>query len=331
MASEALSQNEIDQLFVRGGRADAQSARRPAHHDVQVYDFRRPHRVSKERLRTLEAMYERLVKSLEGWLISRVRGQVELTLQGVEQFSFGEFVLSLPTPCASYIFDVRDTGGQQGVVDLGPEFCAFLVDRLFGGSGQPMPLERSLSLIERQAVRIVADRVTSLLGEIWQDHVALDLALSGFETFPEILQAARREDPVLVANIEVRAPGTSSLMLVCLPFSVLDKFFATSEQRSVNVGTGSEREREQSRELTEGQVRATRVPVAARLPEFRMTMRALGNLEVGGVISTGIPRDATIHVRVGSQERFRATAGRVGRSLAVRVIDAPEQRTAPAE
>lgn len=85
-----------------------------------MYDFRRPHRVSKERLRTLEAMYERLVKSLEGWLIGRVRGQVELSLQSVEQFSFGEFVLSLPTPCASYIFDVRDTGGQQGVIDLAP-------------------------------------------------------------------------------------------------------------------------------------------------------------------------------------------------------------------
>ena len=329
MASEALSQNEIDQLFGRSGAAAPARAARRQSVDVQVYDFRRPHRVSKERLRTLEAMYERLVKSLEGWLIGRVRGQVELSLQGVEQFSFGEFVLSLPTPCASYIFDVRDTGGQQGVIDLGPEFCAFLVDRLFGGSGQPAPLDRSLTVIERQAVRIVADRVTTLLTEIWQDHVALDVTLSGFETFPEIIQAARREDPVLVANIEVRAAGTSSLLLVCLPFAVLDKFFATSEQRRVNVGTGSEREREQSRELTESQLRATRVPVSARLPEFRMSMRTLGSLAVGGVISTGIPRDATITVRVGSQERFRASAGRVGRSLAVRVIDTAEPTPPP--
>jgi flagellar motor switch protein FliM len=329
MSSEALSQNEIDQLF--GGRSGGGRAARRQHVDVQVYDFRRPHRVSKERLRTLEAMYERLVKSLEGWLIGRVRGQVELTMQSVEQFSFGEFVLSLPTPCASYIFDVRDTGGQQGVVDLGPEFCAFLVDRLFGGSGAPTPLNRSLSLIERQAVRMVAEKVTTLLGEIWGDHVALDLALSGFETFPEILQASRREDPVLVANIEVRAAGTSCLLLICLPFAVLDKFFATSEQRRVNVGTGSEREREQSRELTEAQVRVTRVPVAARLPEFRMSMQALGELAVGGVIPTGIPRNAPIHVRVGTQERFRGAAGRVGRSLAVRVVEVPDAAPAPSD
>lgn len=183
-------------------------------------------------------------------------------------------------------------------------------------------------MIERQAVRIVADRVTALLSEIWHDHVALDLGIAGFETSPEILQAARREDPVLVANVEVRAGGTSCLLLVCLPFAVLDKFFATSEQRRVNVGTGSERE--QSRELTEAQVRVTRVPIAARLPEFRMSMHALGNLAVGGVISTGIPRDATIHVHVGTQERFRATAGRVGRNLAVRVIDAPAAPDDPA-
>ena len=78
--------------------------------DVQVYDWRRPHRVSKERLRTLEAMYERLVKGLEAWLVSRVRGQVEVRLQGVEQFSFGEFTLSLPMPCSAFIFDIAGTG-----------------------------------------------------------------------------------------------------------------------------------------------------------------------------------------------------------------------------
>jgi flagellar motor switch protein FliM len=322
MASDTLSQNEIDALLGGSGRAASPIAL-SGDQNVQVYDFRRPHRVSKERLRTLEAMYERLVKSLEGWLIGRVRGQVEMRLQSVEQFSFGEFTLSLPTPCASYMVDIRNSGGQQGVIDFGHEFAYFLVDRLFGGGAGSAPtiMQRSLTPIERMAVRQVAERVNSLVVEIWQDHVELDLNLTGFESFPEIMQAVDKDEPVLVANLEVSAAGLSSLVLICLPFSVLDKFFSASGQKRINTMTGTEREKDAARERAEGSLRATRVSVAARLPAFPLTLRELSALEPGSVLSTGIPRDCQLQVLVGEQERFRGSAGRVGRRLAVRLLD----------
>jgi flagellar motor switch protein FliM len=253
--------------------------------------------------------------------VGRVRGQVEMRLQSVEQFSFGEFTLSLPTPCATYIFDVAESGGQQGVIDIGHDFSYFLVDRLFGGSGTPTILSRALTPVERMAVRSVAEKVTALLEEVWQDYVPLELVLSGFESSPEILQIANREDPVLVANVEVSAGATSSLLLICLPFSVLDKFFTASGQKRVNTMTGTEREREAARERAETSLRATRVPVSARLPAFPMSLRELSALEPGSVISTGIARDTTLEVRVGEQQRFRGTAGRVGQRLAVRLLD----------
>jgi flagellar motor switch protein FliM len=318
VTTDLLSQHDIDRLL-DGGSGPAGAG--GVNVDVQVYDFRRPHRVSKERLRTLEAMYERMVKSLEGWLIGRVRGQVEMRLQSVEQFSFGEFTLSLPTPCATYVFDVADSGGQQGVIDIGHDFSYFLVDRLFGGSGVPSILGRALTPVERMAVRSVADRVASLLEEVWQDYVPLELEISGFESAPEILQIANREDPVLVANVEVSAGQTSSLLLICLPFSVLDKFFSASGQKRINTMTGTEREKEAARERAEGSLRATRVPVCARLPAFPLTLRELSALEPGSVLSTGIPRDCQLQVLVGEQERFRGSAGRVGRRLAVRLLD----------
>src|SRR5688500_5725198 len=188
MSSDMLSQFDIDRLL--GGAGAAVPAAAPSalggfggsggpgggiEQEVTAYDFRRPHRISKERLRTLEAMYERLCKSLEGWLVSRARGHVELRLQSVEQFSFGEFTLSLPTPCASYVFDVKGSGGVQGVIDVGHEFAYFLIDRLFGGSGQPSMPGRALSPVERLAVRTGAERLAQLLEEIWFDHVPLEL------------------------------------------------------------------------------------------------------------------------------------------------------------
>jgi flagellar motor switch protein FliM len=316
MASGTLSQNEIDQLL--GGMNVIGAAGRDD--GAQLYDFRRPHRVSKERLRTLEAMYERMVKSLEGWIIGRIRGQIELRLQSVEQFSFGEFTMSLSTPCASFLLDINDSGGQQAIVDIGQEFSLFLVDKLFGGGGNPLSENRPLTRVERMALRSVIDRTTTLLQEAWADHVAMSFSMSSFEAFPDILlQTANRDDPVLVANIQVTAGETNSLMLICLPFGVLDKFFTNTSKRRINTATGSEHERAASRLIAEQSLRATRVPVAARLPEFNMSMRDLASLTEGGIIATALPCNSPIRIRVGAQERFIGTAGRVGQQLAVQL------------
>jgi len=317
MASETLSQNDIDRLLGGGARVSPHAA---ASLDVQVYDWRRPHRVSKERLRTLEAMYERLVKSLEAWLISRVRGQIEIRLQSVEQFSFGEFTLSLPTPCSSFVFEIAGTG-QKGVLDVGPEFSTYVVDRLFGGEGMGTVLTRALTPIERMAVRSIADRVATLLQEIWQDYVPMEINITAFESSPEILQVVNREDPVLVANVELTAGNATSLLLICLPFSVLDKFFNSSGQQRSALLTTSELERAATRQRSEAALRATKVPLTARLPEFQLSMRDIARLDVGTVIPTNIPKESRVIVRAGTQERFIGHPGRVNGNLAVRIVD----------
>ena len=324
MSSETLSQHDIDRLLGGGSRQSPAAA--AVAMDVQVYDFRRPHRVSKERLRTLEAMYERLVKGLEAWLISRVRGQMEVRLQSVEQFSFGEFTLSLPMPCSSFIFDITGTG-QKGVIDVGPEFSTYIIDRLFGGEGTGSALTRALTPIERMAVRSVADKVTGLLQEIWQDHVAMDLSITGFESSPEILQVVNREDPVLVANVEFTTGNVSSLLLICLPFSVLDKFFTSSGQQRNALLTTSDQERETTRQRSESALRATKVPLTARLPDFQLSMRDIAGISEGTIIPTGIPIDARVIVRAGTQERFIGHPGRVSGNLAVRIVDAVPSAT----
>jgi flagellar motor switch protein FliM len=320
VASETLSQNEIDLLL---GNAAPRSAprRRTGDQEIQVYDFRRPHRVSKERLRALEALYGRMTKSLETWLMGRMRGPIGLTLQSVEQLSFGEFLLSLSSPCAAYIVDIHDSGGQQGVIAFGSELAFLIVDRLLGGSGAPTIPDRALTAIERLVVRTAAERAAIYTAESWHDQVPLALTVSGFESVPEIIQACNREDPVLVATIEVRMDDLSSLVVVALPFIVLEKFFASSGRKSVNAATGSERERVANRELTARLLRSTRVTVAARLPDVKLALRELAALRVGGILATGVATNAELNVLVGNQPRFHAAHGKVGGRLAVRILD----------
>ncbi len=324
-SSQQLSQSDIDRLM-RGEVQPDRFDQSLSSVDVQTYDFQRPHRVSNDRQRTIEAMYSRLVKSFEGWLMGRVRCVVDLRLQSVEQIAFGDYALSLPASCNSFILDIKDNDGanavgEQAVIDIGRELAYFLVDRLFGGGAESTILDRALTPIERLAVRVVAERIMQLIHEIWQDHVQLDLELSGFESIPEIIQAAPREAPVLVTNIDASFAGTTSLVSICLPLSVLEKFFVMSNNAKQSAGHAPRRDTSGQRVVTERALRATRVEVAARLPDFRLSMRDIAGLKVGSMLSTGIPVDSPVNLLVGNQARFRTAAGRVGRKLAVRVLD----------
>lgn len=325
MANDTLNQNEIDRLLGGGGSGRASGA--PAgramnsHPDAQRYDFRRPHRISKERLRTIEAMYERMTKNLESYFMSRVRGQVEVRLQSVEQFSFGEFTLSLPTPCCSYVADINGTNGLQGVIDFGSDFAFFLVDRLFGGGSAPTMMNRPLTALEQDAVRIVAERTATIVRDVWREVMPIEMQITGFEASPEILQVSAREDPVLVANIEVSTTNVSSLIMICLPFGALEEYFTTADTRRVSSSARTPAEVRIQRRATERSVRETNVLVAARLPEFRLSMHDLNRLAPGVVIDTGVSANSMLSVTVAGQPRMVATAGRSGGKLAARISD----------
>jgi len=326
MANDTLNQSEIDRLLGGGGGSSLDMAaigrRQPTtQQEVQRYDFRRPHRISKDRLRTIEAMYERMVKNLESYLMSRVRGQIEVRLQSVEQFSFGEFTLSLPTPCCSYITDINGKNGLQGVIDFGTDFAFFLVDRLFGGGSAPTLLDRPLTALEQDAVRIVADRTAAIVRDVWMEVMPIELTISGFEAAPEILQVCAREDPVLVANVEISTTNVSSLIMICLPFASLEEYFTTADTRRVSSTARSAAELRTQRSNAEKSIRNTTVELAARLPDFRLTMRDLGLLSVGSVINTGLSAHSLLSLTVAGQPRMVAKAGRTGGKLAACVCD----------
>jgi flagellar motor switch protein FliM len=323
MSLSALNQSDIDRLLGGSPGGQAPSGRRTAapQLEVQRYDFRRPHRISKERLRSIEAMYERMVKNLESYLMSRVRGQVEMRLQSVEQFSFGEFTLSLPMPCCSYRVNINGRGGLQGVIDFGSDFAYFLIDRLFGGGSAPTVMQRPLTELEQDAVRIIAERAAAVVGDVWSEAIPMQLEIDGFESSPEVLQVAAREDPVLVANVEIVAQNITSLIMVCLPFAALEEYFTMADTRKVSSTPRSETELRQQRVATEASVRSTSVTVAARLPEFRMTMKDLTRLEPGCVINTGHSANTLLSVTMAGQPRLVATAGRIGGRLAARIAE----------
>ena len=287
--------------------------------EVSLYDFRRPARLSKDRKRSLEAIYGILSKAFEGWLRGRVRDPMTLDLQSVDEVTYGEFILDLPSPCASFIVDETRGTGHQGVINFGQELASFFIDRLLGGAGQPALFERSLTPTERLLVRIVAERVTAQLADAWRDYVEMDLSISGFESIPEMMQVANSEDPVLVATLMVSTGEMTSPLTLCLPVAALEKFFLSTSGRKHPVTQGNPEERIEERKNVEGTLRSARISIEARFKEVSLTLRELAAIKPGHILKTGLSTDAELFIHVAGQKRFVGAPGKLGGHLAALV------------
>ena len=66
--------------------------------NIDVYDFKRPERVSKDQMRALEGLHEGFGRNFSVSLSGYLRTIVEVTVSNLEQLTYSEFIHSLPNP-----------------------------------------------------------------------------------------------------------------------------------------------------------------------------------------------------------------------------------------
>lgn len=312
---DALSQKDIDSML-RGAAPPV--APKPST-EVLPYNFRRPPRISRERQATLEAIHSRFAITMQSLLSSRLRHPVDVVVASVEQATFGEFTMALGTPCAAYIYDLGERIGVQAVFDLDPDLAMHIVDRLFGGPGQSNGARRALTALEQNVLENLTGRAMGLLRDAWGEFLPLEPKLASFESIPETLQIAGREDNVLVINLDVRSGGTSGLMTVCLPLMALEHFLQEKAGPLLHVARVRAEDRATARVNVEHHVRSAALPVVVRLPELTLTAFDVATLREGQVLQTGLPLGGEVDVIVNGRRLFTGTLGRSQGAVGVRL------------
>ncbi len=313
MSIERLSQRDIDSLL-RGSEPDAPQGVGP---DVVPYNFIRPPRVSKDRRTTLQAIYTSFALNVQALLSSRLRSPLDVVVSSIEQATFGEFLLSLGSPCAAFVFATGGPAPSHGVLDVGSTISEYLVDRLFGGPGEPTAQRRPLTQLETVVVRSLVERTMVLLREAWKDHLRITGDVVGFESDPDALQITSREDNVLITNLEIRAGTMRGFMTVCLPMTVLEPFLqeAVAGRRTARPGS----ELAASRALVNSGLQHAHLSVSARFREVWMPARALAQLQVGQVLPTRQTVDGPVEIHVNGKLRFAGKLGQVRKRVAVHI------------
>jgi flagellar motor switch protein FliM len=300
--SRILTQAEIDALLTsvpgEGRTSDTSSG------VVVTYDFRHPDRVSKDQIRSLHLLHDRYARNVTTSLGAYLRSSVELSVTAVEQFSYSEFLLSLPDPTAFYGVSIRkfDT---LGALELNPGVAFTIVDRMLGGAGRGAAPDRALTEIEQTVVDSVVRLLLEHLTETWRAVIDnAQFTIQGRETRPQMLPVAGRNEIMIVMSFDIKIAEVHGMLHICLPVAMVEAAGLSFSQGWQQVA--SEPTMVQREWLLEN-VGRIQLPVTAALTTSLFAREVL-QLAEGDVINLGVPTQAAINVQIGDIVKY---AGRL--------------------
>jgi len=129
-----LSQQEIDSLLSGIPSEQPEASASPSgtgkgDKEAITFDFRLPHRLSKNQLRTFQAVHENFGETFSSYLVSRLQTTVAVNVASVDQLFYAEFVLSIANPSSLYVFRIMESDAL-GVLDMSPQLVLAMVEHL---------------------------------------------------------------------------------------------------------------------------------------------------------------------------------------------------------
>jgi flagellar motor switch protein FliM len=318
--SEVLSQNEIDTLLaaLTDGSVDVEEIKEEQEQKrIQLYDFRRPNRFSKEQIRTLYMLHDNFCRLFRTFLATQLRTAAEVELVSVEEMTFDEFTRSVPNPTVMAMVNPTELTGQI-VVELNPGLTFALLERLLGGPAQALIAARPLTDIELAVVQHFMSRILQVLDEAWVHASALQLKLERLETNPQFAQIISPSEMVALVSLRVTMDNIEGLCNFCYPYLVLKPvapklsahhWFSAMDPHVAAV----------DQELLRRQLARTTIPLAALLGKTTITVQDLLSLQVGDVITLNTRVGEDVLLLAGTEPKFWAAPGRINGRLGLRI------------
>ncbi|RMH58448.1 MAG: flagellar motor switch protein FliM [Candidatus Hydrogenedentota bacterium] len=287
------------------------------HRRIKIYDFKRPDKFSKDQIRTLQMMHEAFARLATTALSARLRTLVGVHVSSVDQLTYEEFIKSIPNPTTLAVVDMSPLKGSA-VLEMDPAITFSMIDRLFGGKGKPVNLNREMTDIERGVIERIILRILNDLKEAWANVVDLRPRLATFESNPQFVQIVPPNDMTVLITLETRVGEVEGLTNLCIPYITLEpiitKLSAQYWYSSIRRGKATD-----SLDSIKGRLARTPIPVVGVLGSTTITMRELMSLKVGDVLKLDQPITAEASVRVHNRRKFQGRVGISGRKMAIQI------------
>jgi len=305
--AEILSQEEIDALLevVDDENINPEELEKSEsildQRQITLYDFKRPNRVSKEQLRSIRAMHDKMARNLASDISSLMRSIVEIQLHSVDQMTYGEFLMSLPSPTSFNVFSLKPLDGK-GVIEINPSIVFPMIDRLLGGPGLPFDTNREFTDIELNLLEQILRVIAQNMKEVWSPIMDLYPVIEAKESSPNVVQIVAQNEIVIMVVMEIIIGQTSGMMNICYPVISIESLLPKLANRDLMLTETSNR-KSRNKELR-ALIRGAKMELEAVLGYAKLNMKEVLDLEVGDIIKLDRPADDTVVVKVDGREKF---------------------------
>lgn len=327
--TDILSQDEIDSLLTAISTGETSNAEYEAsvlkeQKKVKIYDFRRPDKFSKDHIRILQMMHETFARLTTTALSAQLRALVGVHVASVDQLTYEEFVRSIPNPTTLAVVNMDPLKGSA-VLEIDPSITFTIIDKLFGGMGEPTKISRELTDIELSVMEGIIVRTLGNLREAWSNVIDLRPRLGNIETNPQFAQIVPPTDMVVLITLETKVGDIEGMINLCIPYITIEPIIS---KLSAQYMYSSTRKSATDENLTTIQNRLENVvlPVIAEVGEAEITVEEVLALTVGDVIklpNTQINDDMII--RIGGRRKYKCRPGLVNNRVAVQLGEKIEE------
>lgn len=325
MSGDVLSQAEVESLLnAMDGRepevdADATNGRIRQRDKISPYDFKRPERVGKEQMRSLQTMYEGFGRNFGAALSALLRTIVDLRLTSVDQLTYSEFVFSLENPTCFNLINAAPLEGQL-ILDINLSLLFPIIDRLLGGGSDPTPpARRPLTEIELRLVSRITDLFCVEMKHAWDNVLDLELSIDRVESNPQLVQIVPPNEVVVLISFELTLGDARGMMNLCIPFNSIERISGRLISNSW-VGYGKKAATAESMQRISTQLRGSLVEVVVDLAETNVSTSDLIGLRVGDIIATEKDVNRPLVVSIEGRPKFHAQAGAFKGHKAIQVL-----------
>ncbi|AII15285.1 flagellar motor switch protein [Campylobacter iguaniorum] len=309
--ADILSQEEIDallQVVDEDGDTAAVSNDTPIEEQKQViiYDFKRPNRVSKEQLRAVKGIHDKLSRNLASQISSIMRSIVEIRLHSVDQMTYGEFLMSLPSPTSFNVFSIKPLDGNC-VLEINPSIAFPMIDRLLGGNGDGFESNRELTDIEINLLDAILRIMMQRLKESWSSITDMYPNVEAKESSPNVVQIVSQNEIVIMVVMEIIIGNSSGMINLCYPVIYLEPILSRLANRDIMLGETSAK-KSRNKELKTLIGRAE-VLYEAILGKSVISVSEFLNLKEGDILKLDRSADDKAIVCIDKKDVFLAEIG----------------------
>lgn len=327
--SNSLSKEEIDVLMSAvsdgdvTGPAAAQRNRKQRSDTLNVkeYDFRHPVMFLQDQLRTLQMIHEAFARNYANALATYLRATVHVRCISANQFSYGEFVRSLPEPCTLANIRFRPSEGRV-LMAISPEVGAGFVDRVMGGTGCFYETNQPFTEIEQFVIDEVVALALKELEPAWNRLIKVSFVVESVDFTTQFVHVASQDETVVSVVLEIEFGVSTGIVTFCYPFRALNPIIERLNARQ--WVTDDQKNLGESRNSMQTALNDVKMKLSARLGSATLTMKDIIGLKAGDVFMLNKELHEPADLDVGGCPKFKGYFGTHHGKLAIRVSERAE-------